>query len=190
MSQPEQAQSKRLFIALWPGEEVTRKIKQHALKHFSECKGRVLDKHNWHITLAYFGAADSNTQECIESQLSNIKAHEFELALSVCGYWKKPAVAWLAPNSIPEALKSLAFDVQQSLIACGYQPEQRDYKPHVTLVRKARTSPAVSEIQEINWTVKSFSLVESKISVGGAQYKVIKSWNVGWGEELNPNRCD
>ena len=132
--------SKRLFLALWPDEEVKRKIHQHAIKHFSACKGRILEKKNWHITLAYFGAANTDTQQCIETQAEIIKSEPFDLSLSQCGYWKKPAVAWLAPTTIPEELKQLAFEVQQNLIPCGYQPDTRDYQPHVTLVRKAKQS--------------------------------------------------
>lgn len=168
--------SKRLFLALWPDEQVVRKIHQHAIKHFSACKGRILDKTNWHITLAYFGAANIETQGCIETQAALIKAQPFELSLTQCGYWKKPAVAWLAPSSIPEELKQLAVDVQQNLIPCGYQPDNRDYQPHVTLVRKAKQLPAVNEIQAIPWQVDKFCLVESQTCPHGAEYEVIKEY--------------
>ncbi|MCW9030778.1 MAG: RNA 2',3'-cyclic phosphodiesterase, partial [Gammaproteobacteria bacterium] len=127
--------------------------------------------------LAYFGAADVDTLKCLEQHTEKIKAQTFELSLSVCGYWKKPAVAWLAPISIPEALKQLARDVQQSIIPCGYKPELRDYQPHVTLVRKAKQIPSVSEIQAIQWVVNKFCLVESITSAQGAHYQVLKSWD-------------
>jgi 2'-5' RNA ligase len=169
--------SKRLFLALWPDEQVVRKIHQHAIKQFSVCKGRVLDKKNWHITLAYFGAANADTQQCIETQAKKIKSHPFDLSLMQCGYWKKPAVAWLAPTTIPEELKQLAADVQQNLVPCGYQPDTRDYQPHITLVRKAKQLPAVNEIQAISWHVDKFCLVESVSSEKGANYQVLKSWD-------------
>jgi len=169
--------TKRLFLALWPDEQVVRKINQHAIKYFSACRGRILHKKNWHITLAYFGASDSDTQTCIEEQAEKIKAQPFELSLSECGYWKKPAVAWLAPSSIPDALKQLANDVQQNLVPCGYEAEDRDYRPHITLVRKAKRVPSTSEIQPIPWYVEKFCLVESITSPEGANYQVLKSWD-------------
>lgn len=171
-----EVKSKRLFLALWPDDEVVRKIHQHAVKHFSACKGRILDKKNWHITLAYFGAANIETQQCIETQAALIKAQPFDLSLSKSGYWKKPAVAWLAPTSIPEELKQLALDVQQNLVHCGYQPDAREYQPHVTLVRKAKQFPSVKEVQPINWSVRKFCLVESKTHPAGAEYTVIKEY--------------
>jgi len=169
--------NKRLFLALWPDEQVVRKIKQHAIKYFSDCRGRILEKDNWHITLAYFGASDIKAQACLEKQAEKIIAKSFELSLSVCGYWKKPAVAWLAPSTIPDELSQLAFNVQQSLVPCGYKPETRDYQPHVTLVRKAKQSPSINEIQAIPWFVDKFCLVESKTFAAGARYTVLKTWN-------------
>ena len=151
MNSSDQTPTKRLFLALWPDEDVVRKISQHAIKSFSDCQGRILEKNNWHITLAYFGASDANTQLCLEQQAEKIKAEPFELSLSLCGFWKKPAVAWLAPAIIPKELLHLALDVQQTLIPCGYEPEMHDYKPHVTLVRKAKQPPSVNAIQPITW---------------------------------------
>ncbi|MDH5601389.1 MAG: RNA 2',3'-cyclic phosphodiesterase, partial [Gammaproteobacteria bacterium] len=106
-----------------------------------------------------------------------IKAQAFDLNLSKCGFWKKPAVAWLAPATIPGELKHLAAQVQQSLIPCGFQPDSRDYQPHVTLVRKAKQVPALDEIQPIPWQVDKFCLVESVTSKEGANYQVLKSWD-------------
>ena len=169
--------TKRLFLALWPDEQVVRKIKQHAIKHFLTCQGHILEKNNWHITLAYFGTSNADTQICLEQQAENIKAQPFDLNLSICGFWKKPAVAWLAPSSTPDELKQLAYDVQQNIIPCGYTPEVRDYRPHVTLVRKAKHVPSVNEIQPIPWSVDKFCLVESVTSENGANYQVLKSWN-------------
>ena len=169
--------TKRLFFALWPEEEVVKKIKRHALKHFLDCQGRTLKYSNWHITLAYFGASDSETQSCLEAKAATIKSTPFELNLSKCGFWSHPQVAWLAPNDIPDVLKQLVYDLQQAIIPCGFKPDARDYNPHVTIVRKAKTFPAVTEIKPINMKVTKFCLVESKTFPEGAEYQVLKSWD-------------
>lgn len=177
MKTPEQPSTKRLFLALWPDESVVRKINQHAIKHFSDCQGRTLIKSNWHITLSYFGSSDVKMQACIEKQADKIKAEPFELLLSTCGFWKKPAVAWLAPSVIPDELRQLAFEVEQKITPCGYKSEDRDYKPHVTLVRKAKQAPSTNEIQAIPWFITKFCLVESRTEAEGARYTVLKTWN-------------
>ena len=177
MKTQDQTSHKRIFLALWPDEDVVRKIKQHAIKYFSGCQGRVLQKSNWHITLTYFGSSDAQSQLCIEKQADNIKSKPFELSLSKCGFWKKPAVAWLAPSVIPDELRCLAFDIQQNIIPCGYKPEDRDYNPHITLVRKAKQFPSTNEIQPIPWLVNKFCLVESKTEEEGVRYSILKTWH-------------
>ena len=171
-------QKKRLFFALWLDDKVVQRIKHHVIKHFLNCQGRILERNNWHITLAYFGASDINTQACLEEKAEKIKSQPFELNLSKCGFWPRPKVAWLAPEEIPEALKELISNLQHAIEPCGFEPEIREYNPHLTLVRKAKHQPAVSEVEPINWQVRQFCLVESKTYPEGAQYKVLRSWDL------------
>ena len=100
----------------------------------------------------------------------------FELNLSKCGFWPRPKVAWLAPEEIPDTLKQLTDDLQQLIKPCGFKPEQREYQPHITLVRKAKYEPSLPEITAINLKVSKFCLVESKTEPEGAQYRVLKTW--------------
>ena len=170
--------TKRLFFALWPDDDVVQKIKQHTLKQFSECQGKIVKQTNWHITLAYFGMSDAATQACLEEQVKIITSQPFELNLSICGYWPRPKVAWLAPDKVPDELKQLIHDLQHAIIPCGFKPETREYLPHITLVRKAKTNPAVLETRPITMKVSRFCLVESKTYPEGAEYKVLKSWDL------------
>ena len=171
-------QTKRIFFALWLDDEVVQRIQQHVIKHFSNCQGRILEKKNWHITLAYFGASDINTQLCLEDKAEMIKSQPFELSFSKCGFWPQPNVAWLAPKDTPEALKELTSHLQNLIEPCGFKPEVREYQPHITLVRKAKHPPTVDEVDPINWQVRQFCLVESKSYPEGAQYKVLRSWDL------------
>ena len=170
------AQTRRLFLALWPTPEVVDQIWQYVLPHFKVCHGRFLKPRNWHITLAYFGASDAATRQCLERQVQTIQARPFELQLSQCGYWKKPAVAWLAPENVPPALAQLAGDVQLAIQPCGYRPEDRPYRPHITLVRKAKHFPDTENIAPIHWVVERFCLVESKTLPDGAEYIVLEEY--------------
>lgn len=170
--------TKRLFFALWPDDDVVQKIKQHALKQFLDCQGKILEKNNWHFTLAYFGVSDAATQACLEEQVKTITSQPFELSLSKCGYWPRPKVAWLAPAEIPDELKQLTYNLQHAIIPCGFKPETREYLPHITLVRKAKNNPAALDISPIIMKVSKFCLVESKTYPEGAQYKVLKSWDL------------
>jgi len=170
--------SKRLFFALWLDDEVIQKIKKHIIKNFLNCQGRILDNNNWHITLAYFGSADTTIQACLEEQAEKINAQPFELILSKCGFWPRPKVAWLAAEEIPDALKQLTDKLQHAIKPCGFTAETRDYQPHITLVRKAKHPPLLKEVMPINLKVAEFCLVESKTEPEGAQYTVLKRWRL------------
>lgn len=170
--------NKRLFFALWLDESAIQNIQQSAIQNFLNCQGRILDKKNWHITLAYFGASDAKTQACLEEQAEKIISQPFELIFSKCGFWPRPKVAWLAPKEIPDTLKQLTDDLQQIIIPCGFKPEQREFQPHITLVRKAKYEPSLSEITAINMNVSKFCLVESKTQPEGAKYSILKSWDL------------
>ena len=170
--------TKRLFFAIWPDENVVQDIEQHAVMHFKICQGRILDKHNWHITLAYFGSSDAITHACLEEQAEKIQSQPFELKLSLCGFWPSPKVAWLAPEEIPETLTQLTADLQLAIQPCGFKPETRDYQPHISLVRKAKYTPAVLEIKPIKMKVTRFYLAESKTSTEGAEYTILKAWDL------------
>lgn len=171
------ANKKRLFFALWPDESAVQRIENEVVKHFKVCQGRILQPHNWHITLAYFGSADSDTQACMEQQVQSIVVLPFEIELCVAGFWPRPKVAWLAPEVKPVALETLAHDIQHALVACGYTPESREYQPHLTLVRKASQAPEALEIEPVKMKVNQFCLVESQTSEQGANYHVLKRWN-------------
>ena len=169
---------KRLFFALWLDDDVIEKIKLHVIQHFLNCQGYILEEHNWHITLAYFGAADDATQTCLEEKAEKIKSQPFELNLSSCGFWPAPKVAWLAPAELPDTLIELTHKLQQDIQPCGFKPETREYQPHITLVRKAQQQASVLEVAPINWHVTRFCLVESKTYPQGAQYTVLRSWDL------------
>ena len=175
---PSQAEKKRLFFALWPEDSVLVQIQRHVLPLFAPCQGRILQPHNWHITLAYFGMADSETQACLEQQAESIIAKPFELELQVTGFWSRPQVGWLAPKVKPQALVQLAQDLQQSLVPCGYTPETREYQPHVTLVRKAKHPPSMPEVAPIKMQLRQFCLVESETTEQGAEYTIVKTWDL------------
>lgn len=171
-------EDKRLFFALWLDDDVIKNIHKQAIKHFINCQGRILANTNWHITLAYFGSADAQTQVCLEEQADKIKSQPFELNLSKCGFWPRPKVTWLAPEKIPEELKQLTNDIQHAIIPCGFKLDTREYQPHITLVRKAKHEPSLTEIPRINLKVSKFCLVESITSSEGAQYQVLRSWDL------------
>ncbi|MEW8206677.1 MAG: RNA 2',3'-cyclic phosphodiesterase, partial [Candidatus Thiodiazotropha taylori] len=65
----------------------------------------------------------------------------------------------------------------QRLTACGFEPEQRTYKPHVTLFRKAQRISPWQLTQPIQWPVKEFVLASSNNpQPNQSRYKILQRW--------------
>ena len=58
-----------------------------------------------------------------------------------------------------------------ALESCGFEPEQRPYRPHVTLARKVRGRPETGSAL-MEWFCDDFCLVES----AGGKYSVLRRW--------------
>jgi 2'-5' RNA ligase len=62
---------------------------------------------------------------------------------------------------------------------CGFAPDSREYRAHVTLARKVHSGPrAPLPIDPIAWQVERFCLVESLTDRFGVRYQVLQSWEL------------
>ena len=170
------ARSYRLFLALWPGDEVRNRfipfLKQPSI---TSCTGKPVATENLHITLRYIGSVDESTLAAIEDAMAQVSFTPFELQLDHQGHWSHPRVAWLGCRKVPNALLQLVASIESALTGCGIEPESRAYVPHLTIMRKIRQFPA-ADIPPIHWPVDSFVLVLSESFPDGVRYTVLKRW--------------
>lgn len=165
----------RHFFALWPDEGVREKLAQVARR--AAARGRLHHPEDHHITLVFLGQVADGQLRCIEQTADAICGHPFTLHIDRIGYWHRPRILWAGPSQTPEPLSQLVFDLQNGLKACGFEPERRRYKPHVTLYRKVAGAKAGVIEPAIEWPVGGFVLA---VSGGGApgepRYRVLKRW--------------
>jgi 2'-5' RNA ligase len=169
---------KRLFFALWPENEIRERIYAISRMLPKKC-GRRVAKDKLHITLVFLGTINEQQCQDVQQAASKIRSQPFSLDLDKAGKWSGSKVIWLAPSTTPEVLNSLVAELNKSAIKCGIQIENRSYKPHVTLARKARGPVTYLDIEPFQWKIESFSLVQSETMPEGAQYEVIQSWPLG-----------
>ncbi|MEJ2693341.1 MAG: RNA 2',3'-cyclic phosphodiesterase [Candidatus Thiodiazotropha sp.] len=164
----------RHFFALWPSQEVRQRLAREASQ--VAARGRLHHPEDLHMTLVFLGPVAEARLRCVEEVADGILNRPFDLCIDAIGYWPRPRILWAGPREIPEPLRQLVFDLQNGLTACGFEPERRRYKPHVTLYRKAANAhPAVIE-PAIEWPVGEFVLA---VSGGGApRYRVVKRWSL------------
>ena len=164
----------RLFFALWPDESLRDAIAPLLTLH-RECGGRPHPPTNLHVTLNFPGMVDGETRDCLERAAGEICAPPFELTLDHFGYWPKPEVMWLGCSAVPSPLAQLVERLNGAMRDCGLIPESRLYRPHLTLLRKARQSPQ-GEPPAFHWQAREFVLVESVSTPTGVEYRVLRRW--------------
>ena len=168
---------RKLFFALWP-DESTRRALRCATRDIT-AGGMRMPAANLHITLAFVGFVDAATQRCMEEAASKLSIAPFDIALDRIGSFGQK-ILWVGSSQPPEDL----FALQQTLNAaladsCGYQPEARPYRPHVTIERNLDAPLEAALGQPLRWRADRFALVESIASTTPSTppvYRSLREW--------------
>jgi len=148
---------------------------------------------NLHLTLVFLGAVDRRQRLCALSAAASIALPPFSIELNQIGHWARPQVLWAAPSAIPVGLKALFGTLQQRLLGCGFNAEQRSYQPHLTLARKLRHYAGATTMPAVRWPVTHFCLYRSLSTANGVRYREIARWPLSAGnrsqEDLDGNNA-
>ncbi len=173
----------RLFVALWPDAELREVVYDSSRKMMPKkdgWQGRLVDKQNLHVTLAFLGTVSFDRVDCIRAAVENIRWQPFTLQLDQLGYWHRPRVAWFGVTQTPEQLTDMVRQLRQGLLHCDFEPEQRAFHPHLTLARKCRPPRSVDLpvvlAEVLNWDVRNLALVSSVTDPAGVRYEVMDQW--------------
>lgn len=163
-----------LFYALWPSErqrELMRDIINPAL---SEVEGVAVDRRNWHITLVYIGAFEEDNIPSLQASVGEIPPFDFRLRFDRITFWQRPKIASMNPRNTPAELVELVKSLEEKLLPFGFVPNERAYRPHITVARRARTFSEVPLARPMDLEWSSFDLIESVPTTRGVQYHPVK----------------
>ena len=165
--------TKRIFFALWPDHRQRDRLRDFISPVAKLVEGRAVERSEWHVTLAYIGDLDVRF---IPELMDRAKATDFEpfrLRLDRLEFWPRPKIAAVVPPRVPPALEELVGQLNGLVLASGVEPQQRVYRPHITIARAARPFEAMKLAQsaEIEWS--SFALMESITEHGRTRYSPI-----------------
>lgn len=166
----------RLFFALWPDENIRKQILARARSIELEKKGRLMRGFNLHMTLHFIGNTTLENMHCLEQKAAEVENRPFTLELEQFGSFTKQGIIWLGCRNVPSGLYRLQRKLGQQLSQCDFEPEKRQYRPHVTLYRKALLAEQSMETEPVIWTAKSFSLIKSEPDREGVIYREIKKY--------------
>jgi 2'-5' RNA ligase len=124
----------RLFTAL----DLPPDIRERLVMLQSGVPGaRWIRPENLHVTLRFIGEVDEHVVEDLDAALGRTVAPGFELRLEGVGYFgpvKRPANLWAGVER-SDAIQFLHDKIDRALVAAGLSPDDRKFRPHVTLAR-------------------------------------------------------
>ena len=164
---------RRVFFALWP-DDATRSALVRATKRAVQLGGgRPVAKERLHVTVAFLGQV-TDEQLASARAAAPVAVGAFDLTLDLLGVWPQSRVLWLAGRHVPDALNALESELWTRLEPRGFVREERIYRPHLTLARRAR--PVEEDVDPVTWPVTELALVESLPDGRNVHYEVLERW--------------
>ena len=173
----------RLFISLNFKDEVKDQINEIINRVKSNSiQGKFVNEEHIHLTLEFLGEIEKNRLSLIKEIMDELEFRAFTLSLSKVGYFKRSEgnIYWLGVEN-NDTLFSMQKQLHQSLMDKGFELEDREYKPHITLGRKVRlkesfNSNEVSDIlKKIKIDIDKVDLMKSEFINGKLIHSLIYS---------------
>jgi type IV pilus assembly protein PilA len=161
----------RLFFALWPPAETARSLYAWAGR---VAGGRRTAEANIHLTLAFLGEAD---EAKAAGAARRVKGEAHDLPIEQARQVRD--MVWVGPRETPAPLLELFKKLEFALYTNDFVLERRPFAAHVTLIRKARAA-RLPPLPKVEWPVREFALVRSKLSPRGARYEVAERFALGF----------
>ncbi|HNP70850.1 MAG TPA: RNA 2',3'-cyclic phosphodiesterase [Kouleothrix sp.] len=143
-----------------------------------------------HLTLRFLGETDTTLLPTIGPTIrQSIQGYPaFQLSLTHVSAFpntRHPNVVWAGVGGAVEALGRLAGEIERAMVAIGFQPEKRAFRPHLTLGRARHgaaqtalerlgdTIRALPQLPPVAWLAQHVSLLRSELQPGGPIYTEI-----------------
>ncbi|MGI9205103.1 MAG: RNA 2',3'-cyclic phosphodiesterase [Woeseiaceae bacterium] len=165
---------KKLFFALWPSHRQRELLRDTINPVLSDIEGNPVDRRNWHVTLVFVGDFPEEKIPGLQAAVDVINAGEIRLRFDTLTFWQRPKIACMHAKIIPPELSQLVESLQKALLPFGYTPEERVYRPHITVSRRARMFQDVRLARPVELLWTDFELVESIAQRGDIQYRPLK----------------
>jgi len=180
----------RAFIAIELPPEVKAVLSrlQAALKKAApDCPAKWVAPEGIHLTLCFLGEISPSQVEAVKGVMAGVAPQfaPFSLEISRPGAFPdllRPQTLWVGLDGELDTLTNMHQLLEKDLKPTGYRPENRSFRPHLTLARvRDEAAPAARQklgeaISHSNIaipgrvTVSAISLLKSQLTPGGAIY--------------------
>jgi 2'-5' RNA ligase len=171
----------RLFIAILLADSVVARLNDLIAALRPRADLRWSAPESWHITLQFLGNSSAEQFDCLVGRLGEVRSAPVPVQLGGLGVFERAGILH-AEVKLSEQLMDLQKKIVAATGLCGFEPETRPYRPHITLARFKGTgrsrelSALASRIQSQpkfpRFTASEFLLYESRLLPAGSTYEV------------------
>ncbi len=139
----------RLFYAIAPDDACREMLWAASLRLLESCRGRFTRRENLHLTLVFLGETErlEEARACLDAvgDCTAAIGGAFPLAFEGVGRFARRGgdVLWAGVRPSPPLL-ALQAGLERCVREAGFAPEERPYRPHLTLARQAHLAPGLS----------------------------------------------
>ncbi|MEJ0085335.1 MAG: RNA 2',3'-cyclic phosphodiesterase [Pseudomonadota bacterium] len=176
--------SLRLFFALVPCAQAGTSLVAEVAPLVAQLQAQAVPAQNLHATLCFVGAVESERLDALRAVAATLRGDRATLTFDALEIWDKPkilcATAGIGGGAQPAA--ELAQHLGEAIIAAGFSPDIKPFRPHFTLGRKVRSELAAG----LEWPrplamplvmrADRFALMESRRTEAGSLYSVVDTW--------------
>ncbi len=130
----------------------------------------------WHLTLVFLGQVADSRLPTLRTALAGVAFEPLRLTLGEPELWPR-GIAVLRPQP-DDRLEALRARVVAAVQAAGLERPDANWKPHLTLARKATGAVWPEQPLAVAWRATAFSLVWSRPRPQGdqARYEALDRW--------------
>lgn len=180
----------RLFVAVDVPAHHLEFLAQKTEPLRKKWTGRWTPIESQHVTLKFLGWADASALDRVAVVCAEAVADRSPLKLALTGLGSFPSrrrmrVLWVGLDDPGASLVDLAKKLDQGFEPLGFEPEKRDFTPHLTLarfkmpVRLDEPLPEISVTKLPAFEVAELRLYRSHLSPRGARYEVLREFPLG-----------
>jgi 2'-5' RNA ligase len=167
---------RRLFFALWPSDEFRAQIQAATRAIAQATGGRLIPPQNYHVTLLFLGDVPTDRVAAVQEASARLAGSSaFELNFDGIEAWGRKLLC-LTTSTVPAAAADLAERLRFALSSYLSRPDEREFRPHITLARNLTRGRRTERIAPLRQEVADFVLVESERDADGSRYSILERW--------------
>jgi len=174
----------RLFFALQPAAGQNAALLERVGPLMARLEAKPVRAENIHATLCFLGAVAPEDLPRLQAVAAVQHFAAASLRFDTLEHWQKPRVvcATLGESVIPQSLRELGTSLAGAAQAAGFKPDEKPFRPHLTLARKIDPVRAAAcewpqpLVPALLIRCDRFVLMESRRGELGSIYSVVNSW--------------